>query len=1395
MGEHLFFSKLVTKNLTATDSNRRLFEGILTVEMKDRQGEITVRDELLKVLPIWIARGGPITDTHSNRVVGQGINFGSTTVTDSDGKVYPAISVQGEIFKDYELDNEIWNSIKSGKYKGLSFGGATKSNRTPIMQKDGSVAYSLKDLEQYEVAVCEEPAVPLALITQHNQIAKAMAGNSKDRGDGTMCIRCDKFKCYVDKDSLIKIEDDEDENTQVTVLDEWKHEKHPDKDGKTEGIRTTKNDVSKYEPLSDVTGENVPEGRDGQADGFRKKLSSEELEAERSHGSNQDSGATYHGTSKGIPKSRIGSTRFIRAEPGEENLPGVTGNRMDAIDESGDLGNSLGSDVNVVDKYPGFKDLDPKDEDSVAEMATIDEDKVHAMKASKVADSAEHGPISEVDVDQCPGTPIVKDEKTISAEEPLEDLTDGKLEEIEKDKPLKDYENPGGSKFTETNEQGDKTDKYGNKIPKILSKKPKKEGVKDKPGRYSTIVTPMGSVSDTTNLTQEQINARQARLENDRKKPKVGGKNIKWSPTITHDKETGLTTIDSTNKPARKPGGMGKITIPTERYINNFTKSLDILNILFKIKSDIIYNDPNRSRPNNKKTTNVNDIMNEAQVSGDGKKFLKNPNKEFKYASDIEHESRDGNLEDLGDKGAPSKTHPEKNAFREEQQAAHISGDNKVKHPVVTERGYHDELSADYARKLTSLNLDLLREDFLLKTQGLEKDALTNRWIETIPKTRQPQNDLDNSQKFGRQAMGARMTRKPRTRGISSRTANRYERLRDLSEIKYEKILDDKGQETSGSVTSTNYGGGTKNNPLADSNRKRQGGKRGKKEKATCYNTDEVVREYEDPKKKLKKQKELFKAFLNRNDKDRKYSFDEVQAILNDLTKDDKLHAHTGTSNNITGRHFVTSDGRITNELTTGHEETVTGLGHKGLNSYLHNTGTARVVHSNIGEKTDLNVHSHKPLSDAQSRTLRRHIHTNKPDSVSFDNYTNNVGENETHAHNSKQFPKASHTDMFNSEDFNGNDHGPDYKTAATGEDTVKKLKYPGLTPKQRKLQLEIDSEQREDPYDPDPPICKTNTDARTYTEPGRGGFAGREPGETCDYNESTSIHDVNQPKHVNRPTNADGAEGVKKESGNVYSGKPEGVKFDPKNPTHLKELGERWNDPQQGKLNEPRITARSGYCSQINVDRESHKNAGDPQLAANNAEDGIKDKFRLDNDPPAESFENKSETSPEYNKINPAGWCPGESIQKPGTFASTDEHRAMVLGDVPPSSVVGSQTHNNSEDGPHESEMNDKKYNHGLNQFQGEAQSHKSTNINDQGHGSGGVRAGASYDNSQQDTGAKDNPRVVIEEDYAGGEDTGNNSRNREDEDKEAAKEQETPKGLSKATIILDTLNLKLKL
>ena len=204
MGEDLYFSSIVTKSLETINSEDRFFEGYLTVEVKDKQGEITIVDELYKVLPVWMDRGAPISDTHSNRIIGKGINFARATYK-SEGQEIPAIKITGKIHKNYELDNEIWSKIKSGEYKGLSFGGATKANRTPKVMKDGSVAYQLTDLEHYEVAVCKDPAVPLALITDFNPVAKAMADHTEDR-DGKMLIKCSKFGCRIDLEKAEKKE-------------------------------------------------------------------------------------------------------------------------------------------------------------------------------------------------------------------------------------------------------------------------------------------------------------------------------------------------------------------------------------------------------------------------------------------------------------------------------------------------------------------------------------------------------------------------------------------------------------------------------------------------------------------------------------------------------------------------------------------------------------------------------------------------------------------------------------------------------------------------------------------------------------------------------------------------------------------------------------------------------------------------------------------------------------------------------------------------------------------------------------------------------------------------------------------------------------------------------------
>ena len=201
MPEDVFITTFNTKALLLKEDNTdRYFEGILSVEMKDQQGEITSIDELYKALPAWIDRGGAMSDTHSNRIVGKGINFEKVTLTSKNGIELPAIKILGKIHNSSALDDFIWKQIQTGVYKGLSFGGATKTDRTPVVQSDGSMAYALKDLEIYEVAVCEDPAVAFALITDINPMAKSIevkkAFHVEEKGE-ELKVKCDGTKCYI----------------------------------------------------------------------------------------------------------------------------------------------------------------------------------------------------------------------------------------------------------------------------------------------------------------------------------------------------------------------------------------------------------------------------------------------------------------------------------------------------------------------------------------------------------------------------------------------------------------------------------------------------------------------------------------------------------------------------------------------------------------------------------------------------------------------------------------------------------------------------------------------------------------------------------------------------------------------------------------------------------------------------------------------------------------------------------------------------------------------------------------------------------------------------------------------------------------------------------------------
>ena len=192
--------QIVTKRFDVEHSKDRIFEGIATVEMVDKQNDLTVRDVLYDQFPVWMKRGAPINDSHSNRVVGKGLDYQKVTIK-SGGKSLPAIKLTGQIYTDTEADDKVWKQIQSGEYKGLSFGGAAKNKTRMRVRKDGRVINKLDDLEMYEVSICKSPVVPLALITSYSQVAKAVESGvdpSTMQIAGDVPVRC-QMECDIAK--------------------------------------------------------------------------------------------------------------------------------------------------------------------------------------------------------------------------------------------------------------------------------------------------------------------------------------------------------------------------------------------------------------------------------------------------------------------------------------------------------------------------------------------------------------------------------------------------------------------------------------------------------------------------------------------------------------------------------------------------------------------------------------------------------------------------------------------------------------------------------------------------------------------------------------------------------------------------------------------------------------------------------------------------------------------------------------------------------------------------------------------------------------------------------------------------------------------------------------------
>ena len=135
------------------------------------------------------------------------------------------------LFYEGVIENEFFQKEVDDMDMAVSLGIFYDSNSPKVCDEE---CYTLiKGAEFREVSLVYHAGFPIATIEAVE--SKLKRASIKD------------IKAKANEDSLVKIEDNEDADTQVTVLDEWKNETDPDVDGETKGIRTTKEAIAEEE--------------------------------------------------------------------------------------------------------------------------------------------------------------------------------------------------------------------------------------------------------------------------------------------------------------------------------------------------------------------------------------------------------------------------------------------------------------------------------------------------------------------------------------------------------------------------------------------------------------------------------------------------------------------------------------------------------------------------------------------------------------------------------------------------------------------------------------------------------------------------------------------------------------------------------------------------------------------------------------------------------------------------------------------------------------------------------------------------------------------------------------------------------------------------------------------
>lgn len=148
----------------------RLYVTWASVEMKDKAGEMIPVDDMAKQVNTLLLRGGPITDEHSNKIIGRTLAYKLLIHPDTQTK---GILLLNKIFDDNGLDDQVWQEIVSGERQGSSVGGVNSGLSFSQDKVTGTRAKVLEGFDWLENASVYKPCNPFALNEAYSVVAKS----------------------------------------------------------------------------------------------------------------------------------------------------------------------------------------------------------------------------------------------------------------------------------------------------------------------------------------------------------------------------------------------------------------------------------------------------------------------------------------------------------------------------------------------------------------------------------------------------------------------------------------------------------------------------------------------------------------------------------------------------------------------------------------------------------------------------------------------------------------------------------------------------------------------------------------------------------------------------------------------------------------------------------------------------------------------------------------------------------------------------------------------------------------------------------------------------------------------------------------------------------------------